>query len=70
MIGKAIGSTGTREFFFTISTRFLGALEVLSSWVRQQGSIDDHQNVMAALSVRDANVESIAEASILKHPTE
>ncbi|MNJ73732.1 hypothetical protein D3C77_705690 [compost metagenome] len=38
------------------------AIEEVSTWIRQRGSVNIHDNVMTALQTLDTNVDAIASA--------
>lgn len=38
------------------------AVEEVSTWVRQRGSVDTHDNVMGALQTLDRNSETVSSA--------
>ncbi|MNF12147.1 hypothetical protein D3C80_2135400 [compost metagenome] len=50
------------ELIHMNQTAIRAALEEVSTWIRQRGSTDVHDNVMIALQVLDANAGAIGSA--------
>lgn len=52
----------TLELLHLNQIAILAALEEVSLWISQRGSTNVHDNVLAALTTLDTNVEGIAKA--------
>ncbi|AYG46201.1 hypothetical protein DV532_18680 [Pseudomonas sp. Leaf58] len=57
---KAAIAADTLELLLLNQTAIRAALEELSLWVSQRGSIHIHDNVMAALMTLDTHAEAIS----------
>jgi len=57
---KAAIAADALELLLLNQTAIRAALEELSLWVSQRGSIHIHDNVMAALMTLDTNAEAIS----------
>lgn len=57
---KAAIAADTLELLLLNQTAIRAALEELSLWVSQRGSIHIHDNVMAALMALDTHAEAIS----------
>ncbi|MGO0628702.1 hypothetical protein ACTORR_01310 [Pseudomonas sp. SAR267] len=57
---KAAITANTLELLLLNQTAIRTALEELSLWVSQRGSIHNHDNVMAALVTLDTHTEAIS----------
>ncbi|MCE1019669.1 hypothetical protein LU640_14300 [Pseudomonas monteilii] len=57
---KAATTADTLELLLLNQTAIRAALEELSLWVSQRGSIQIHDNVMAALMTLDTHAEAIS----------
>ncbi|MND65269.1 hypothetical protein D3C76_528310 [compost metagenome] len=57
---KAATTADTLELLLLNQTAIRAALEELSLWVSQRGSIHIHDNVMAALKTLDTHAEAIS----------
>jgi len=62
MEDKATVVADTLEILLMNQTALRAAIEELSTWVRQRGSIDIHDNAMIALQALDINAGAIASA--------
>lgn len=60
MDGKAAIAADTLELLLLNQTAIRAALEELSLWVSQRGSVHIHDNVMAALMTLDTHAEAIS----------
>lgn len=56
---KAATTADTLELMLINQTAIRAALEELSLWVSQRGSIHTHDNVITALSTLDTHAEAI-----------
>ncbi|HDS1709454.1 hypothetical protein [Pseudomonas putida] len=57
---KAAITADTLELMLLSQTAIRAALEELSLWVSQRGSVHIHDNVMAALMTLDTHAEAIS----------
>ena len=57
---KAAITADTLELLLLNQTAIRAALEELSLWVSQRGSVHIHDNVMGALTTLDTDTEAIA----------
>lgn len=58
---KAAVAADTLELLMMNQTAIRAALEELSLWVSQRGSIQIHESVMTALQTLDTNAQSIGQ---------
>jgi len=56
---KAAATADALELFHLNQTAIRAALEELSLWVSQRGSIPTHNNVLAVLEAIDVNAEGL-----------
>ncbi|OAK57786.1 hypothetical protein A3K88_22895 [Pseudomonas putida] len=59
---KAAATADALELLMMNQTALRAAIEELSTWVRQRGSVNVHENVMVAVQALDTNADAIAEA--------
>ncbi|MCP3753071.1 hypothetical protein [Pseudomonas sp. SBB6] len=59
---KANTTADTLELLHLNQIAIRAAIEEVSTWIRQRGSINVHDNVMAALQALDTNADAIASA--------
>lgn len=52
----------TLELLHMNQTALRAAIEEVSTWVRQRGSVNVHDNAMTTLQALDANADAIASA--------
>lgn len=62
MNDKAAITADALELLLMNQTALRAAIEEVSTWVRQRGSVNIHDNVMIALEALDANSEAITSA--------
>lgn len=62
MDDKAAAIADALELLHMDDTALRAAIEEVSLWVRQRGSVNTHENTMACLQALDANAGSIASA--------
>ncbi|WP_085593139.1 hypothetical protein [Pseudomonas sp. B14(2017)] len=59
MDDKAAATADALELLFMNQTALRAAIEELSTWIRQRGSVNIHDNVMIALQSLDMSAKSI-----------
>jgi len=59
---KAAATADILELLHMNQTALRAAIEEISTWVRQRGSLNVHHNVMAALQALDTNADAITSA--------
>lgn len=59
---KAVAIANALEGLHLNQIALRASLEELSTWVRQRGSVNTHENVMGALQSLDTNADSITSA--------
>ena len=59
---KAAAIANALEGLHLIQIAIRASVEELSTWVRQRGSVNIHDNVMGALQTLDTNADSITSA--------
>lgn len=59
---KAATVVDTLELLHLNQIALRAAIEEVSTWIRQRGSVNAHENVMAALEALDTNAGVIASA--------
>nr|WP_097156138.1 MULTISPECIES: hypothetical protein [unclassified Pseudomonas] len=52
----------TLELLLMNQTALRAAIEEVSTWIRQRGSVNAHENTMTCLQALDANADAIASA--------
>lgn len=62
MDDKAAATADALQLLMMNQTALRAAIEELSTWVRQRGSVNVHDNVMVALQALDLNADAIASA--------
>lgn len=62
MDDKATATADALELLMINQTALRAAIEELSTWIRQRGSVNIHENAMVALEALDTNAEAIASA--------
>ncbi|PNG84213.1 hypothetical protein [Pseudomonas putida] len=62
MDDKAAATADALELLMMNQTALRAAIEELSTWIRQRGSVNVHDNAMIALQALDTNAEAIATA--------
>lgn len=62
MDDKAAAIADALELLHIDNTALRAAIEEVSLWIKQRGSVNTHENTMACLQVLDANAGSIASA--------
>lgn len=62
MNDKAAITADALELLLMNQTALRAAIEEVSTWVRQRGSVNIHDNVMIALEALDTNSEAITSA--------
>ncbi len=60
MDDKAAATADALELLMMNQTALRAAIEELSTWIRQRGSVNIHQNTMTALQALDINSQAIA----------
>lgn len=60
MDDKAAATAGALELLLMNQAALRAAIEELSTWIRQRGSVNSHHNVMIALQSLDTNANAIA----------
>lgn len=60
MNDKAAATADALELLLMNQTALRAAIEELSTWIRQRGSVNIHQNTMTALQALDINSQAIA----------
>ncbi|MNH43226.1 hypothetical protein D3C79_1050760 [compost metagenome] len=58
----ADGTADTLELLHLNQIAIRAAIEEVSTWIRQRGSTDVHDNVLTALQVLDTNADAIESA--------
>lgn len=59
---KATTTTDALELLHLNQIAIRAAIEEVSTWIRQRGSVNVHDNAMAALQALDTNAEAISTA--------
>lgn len=59
MDDKAAATADALELLMMNQTALRAAIEELSTWIRQRGSVNVHDNAMVALQALDTNAEAI-----------
>lgn len=62
MEDKATSTADALELLVMNQTALRAAVEEDSTWIRQRGSVDTHDNVMVALQALDTNAGDITSA--------
>lgn len=62
MDDKAASTADALELLIMNQTALRAAIEEVSTWIRQRGSVDTHDNVMVALQALDTNAGAITSA--------
>lgn len=62
MDDKVASTADALELLIMNQTALRAAIEEVSTWIRQRGSVDTHDNVMVALQALDTNADAIASA--------
>lgn len=62
MDDKAAVTADALELLLMNQTALRAAIEELSTWIRQRGSVNVHDNAMIALQALDTNADAIASA--------
>ncbi|ATP46058.1 hypothetical protein CR511_19205 [Pseudomonas putida] len=57
---KSTVTADALELLIINQTALRAAIEELSTWIRQRGSVNVHDNTMTALQVLDTNADAIA----------
>ncbi|MDH1696664.1 hypothetical protein [Pseudomonas sp. CIP-10] len=60
MDDKAAATADALELLLMNQTALRAAIEELSTWIRQRGSVNVHDNAMVALRALDTNADAIA----------
>lgn len=60
MDDKAAATADALELLMMNQTALRAAIEELSTWIRQRGSVNVHDNAMVALQALDTNADAIA----------
>ena len=60
MDDKAAATADALELLMMNQTALRAAIEELSTWIRQRGSVTVHDNAMVALQALDTNAAAIA----------
>jgi hypothetical protein len=60
MDDKAAATDDALELLMMNQTALRAAIEELSTWIRQRGSVNVHDNTMVALQALDTNADAIA----------
>ncbi|MGT3072944.1 hypothetical protein [Pseudomonas putida] len=60
MDDKAAATADALELLLMNQTALRAAIEELSTWIRQRGSVNVHDNAMVALQTLDTNADAIA----------
>lgn len=60
MDDKAAATADALELLLMNQTALRAAIEELSTWIRQRGSVNNHENVMVALQALDTNADALA----------
>ncbi|MFK3774102.1 hypothetical protein [Pseudomonas sp. NPDC089406] len=59
---KAAVAADTLEMLMMNQAALRAAIEELSTWIRQRGSVNAHDNAMVALKALDTNADAITSA--------
>ncbi|ENB9666907.1 hypothetical protein ABJB81_005313 [Pseudomonas putida] len=62
MEDKVASTADALELLIMNQTALRAAIEEVSTWIRQRGSVDTHDNVMVALQALDTNAGAINSA--------
>lgn len=62
MDDKAAATADALELLHMNQTALRAAIEEVSTWIRQRGSVNSHENTMTCLQALDANASAIASA--------
>lgn len=62
MDDKTAATADALELLHMNQTALRAAIEEVSTWIRQRGSVNTHDNVMVALQALDTNAGAIASA--------
>jgi len=62
MDDKAAATADALELLFMNQAALRAAIEELSTWIRQRGSVNIHDNTMTALQALDTNANAITSA--------
>jgi len=62
MEDKVASTADALELLLMNQTALRAAIEEISTWIRQRGSVDTHDNVMVALQALDTNAGAINSA--------
>jgi len=62
MDDKNAATADALELLHMNQTALRAAIEEVSTWIRQRGSVNVHDNVIIALQVLDTNADAIASA--------
>lgn len=62
MDDKAAAIADALELLYLNQTALRAAIEELSTWIRQRGSVSVHDNAIVALQALDTNADFIASA--------
>ncbi|WMY83658.1 hypothetical protein QR297_16975 [Pseudomonas shirazica] len=62
MEDKIASTADALELLVMNQTALRAAIEEVSTWIRQRGSVNTHDNVMVALQALDTNAGAIASA--------
>jgi len=57
---KTIITADTLELLYLNQTALRAAIEEVSTWIRQRGSTNVHDNVMVALQTLDTNADALS----------
>ncbi|WP_313740142.1 hypothetical protein [Pseudomonas sp.] len=60
MYDKAAATADALETLHINQTALRAAIEEVSTWIRQRGSVNAHENIMTCLQALDANADAIA----------
>lgn len=60
MDDKAAATADALETLHINQTALRAAVEEVSTWIRQRGSVNVHENIMTCLQALDANADAIA----------
>ncbi|MEN4828476.1 hypothetical protein ABEH27_18390 [Pseudomonas sp. P39-UII1] len=62
MHDKAAATADALELLLMNQTALRAAIEEVSTWIRQRGSVNAHENTMTCLQALDTNANAIASA--------
>ncbi|EKT4479195.1 hypothetical protein QEL91_004938 [Pseudomonas putida] len=62
MNDKAAATADALELLLMNQTALRAAIEEVSTWIRQRGSVNTHENTMICLQALDTNADAIASA--------